>query len=617
LRPNLQRERRSGRLWRTCAIPLAAAAWGLSGCTVPQPTVSAPSIEPIQTHPAMGRLLLQIDGLWPKRQLQSVGPAQKVKVTITGPGLATPYENDVTVGANGQPSAIEQVPVGAIRIVTLQGLDAAGHLLPGTRLRVAATIGAGLTTLGVSRSTTIVGDIVQALLNTDLTNHTQVLSQLDLNGLSATVAGYARALIAPDPALLDASAVAYAIYHANGIPPIAADAGFLLKPGTVVLQPHGWPPGASAVAVLDDPLSQPMALDDDVPHVLGPVAPGAWTLTITPVTSGLKPITLTVTVVSAAASQLSISFGTGLALPDMPQPIAAAIAGTLPINGQDALVVAAGATSKAVGGPVSAGGFIYGAGGGWSPATPLIHGVADAASTVFQGRLYAFGGLDANGPIGEVIRVDAANPTKSGLLGALPAGRLGYGAAAAPIDDLIYVVGGTKDQTPTGATLAYNANAGQWQTGTLPDLPVPRVNMAAAATGGQFFVFGGLKPGGTVFDGPDDGITLGDTSVFTPGTSPKWEILPPLPTPRSGAAAVVVNGVIWVIGGAAPHGAATGAVEVYNPANKGWSLRPPLQVPRAFPAAGLVNGKIVVAGGVLGPSPLTDVPVAAVEVLTP
>jgi hypothetical protein len=622
LRPTTLRQRARSRSWHPGAVPLAAVvALGLAGCArnwpLEAPQIAQPAAGLLSaSQPDFARLVLRLDGLWGKRTVQFVGAAQRVKVTITGPDLATPYENDVNVGADGQPVPLEQVPVGAIRVVTLRGLDAGGHVVRGTQLRVAGELGAGLTTLGVSRSTTIVGDVVQAILDTDSTNHTQVLKQMNLKAVADAVAGYARALSAPDPALLDASAIAYAIYHANGVPPLAAASLFLRTAGTVVLQPHGWPPHGSAIASLDDPLSQPMALDDDVTHVLGPVAPGAWTLTITPQSPGLVAFSLPVTVVAGAASQLSISFGTGLAQPDMPKPIAAAIAGSLPIAGQDTLVVSGGATTIGSGGPVPSGGFLYSA-GLWSPASPLIHGVANAATAVFQGRLYAFGGLDAKGPIGEVIRVDAAMPDKSGLLGAFPAGRLGYGAAAGAIEDLIYVAGGTKGQTPTGATLAYNANAGQWQTGTLPDLPVPRINMAAAATGGQFFVFGGLRPGGTVFDGPDDGIAMGDVSAFTPGTTPRWEVLPAMPTPRSGAAAVVAKGLIWVIGGASAHGAPSGAVEVYNPTNKSWSLRPPLQVPRAFAAAGLVNGKIVVAGGAQGPSPLTDVPVAAVEVLTP
>jgi hypothetical protein len=80
---------------------------------------------------------------------------------------------------------------------------------------------------------------------------------------------------------------------------------------------------------------------------------------------------------------------------------------------------------------------------------------------------------------------------------------------------------------------------------------------------------------------------------------------------------VAVNGKIWVIGGATRFGAPTGAVEVYNPVAGSWSVRPPLQVPRAFPAVAFLDGKIVVAGGTLGPSPLEDVPSAAVEALTP
>ena len=78
-----------------------------------------------------------------------------------------------------------------------------------------------------------------------------------------------------------------------------------------------------------------------------------------------------------------------------------------------------------------------------------------------------------------------------------------------------------------------------------------------------------------------------------------------MPTPRSHAAAVVLDGKIWVIGGEERHGAPSRAVEVYDPAADAWTIRAPLKTPRSLPAAADVKGgdnkpRIVVAGGVYG-----------------
>lgn len=568
-------------------------------------------------RPAGARLRINLAALYGQRHLQYAPATPKLKIDITGPDLTTPFEEDADVGPAGQTLEIDQVPTGHYRVISVRGLDITGHLVAGTTLEAATTLGPGLTTVNLSRASTLVANVVTDLMDTDQTSGTQVLQQVDLAALDAAVTGYTRSLHAPDPALMDAGAIASAIYHADGVPPAAPDPAFLHASGSVIVRPQGWPPNASATLSLDDPLSQPMVLDDDGAHVLGPVAPGKWTLTVTPNTPGLLPVTLTATVTSGASVEIPVSFGTGQAQTSMPEPIGAAMYGVLPIVNGEALFTLGGVASGA--GNVSLGGQQLDQQRVWSPSSSVEKGLVDPGLAIQDGRLYAFGGHDTDGPTGNVQRFDPATPDRVGVIGALPNDRTGWGLSAGLIGPYIYVTGGTDARAASGKTLAFDANAAQWRADALPDLPVPRIDMASAVVEGKLYVFGGILPGqaSKTYDVADDWIAVSDSTALTPGDKAVWTALAPMPTPRSGAAAIAVSGQIWVIGGATTHGAPTGAVEVFNPANSSWSARPPLQVPRAFPAVGLLNEKIVVAGGVAGSSPLEDTPVADVEELTP
>lgn len=70
-----------------------------------------------------------------------------------------------------------------------------------------------------------------------------------------------------------------------------------------------------------------------------------------------------------------------------------------------------------------------------------------------------------------------------------------------------------------------------------------------------------------------------------------WATKSPMPTARYGAAAAVVNGIIYVIGGYNGNYLAT--VEAYNPMSDTWSTTP-ATMPAAHYAmtAAAVNGKV-------------------------
>ena len=82
---------------------------------------------------------------------------------------------------------------------------------------------------------------------------------------------------------------------------------------------------------------------------------------------------------------------------------------------------------------------------------------------------------------------------------------------------------------------------------------------------------------------------------LTPRT--RWEVLPPLPTPRAYSAAVCADENIYVVGGCNQMGKPMDTVESFNCETRAWKVLQSLKVKRAQPNALVFNGKIVVIGG--------------------
>lgn len=78
----------------------------------------------------------------------------------------------------------------------------------------------------------------------------------------------------------------------------------------------------------------------------------------------------------------------------------------------------------------------------------------------------------------------------------------------------------------------------------------------------------------------------------------EWKSGPALNTARYGAASVVHNGYIYVLGGASINGVILNTIERYNPASGEWEANlASFQTPRLDAAAGVYNGQIYLAGG--------------------
>jgi N-acetylneuraminic acid mutarotase len=144
-----------------------------------------------------------------------------------------------------------------------------------------------------------------------------------------------------------------------------------------------------------------------------------------------------------------------------------------------------------------------------------------------------------------------------------------------------------------GATVDSSAPIDQSAGGawtTLARMPSARQEVAVAAVGHQIFVVGGLGAGAEpvatveVYDVPTD----------------SWEARAPHPTPVHHAAAAVVAGRLYVLGGYT--GSRLGwerstALHEYDPARDAWVARAPMPTARGALAAAVVDGRLHALGG--------------------
>lgn len=120
-------------------------------------------------------------------------------------------------------------------------------------------------------------------------------------------------------------------------------------------------------------------------------------------------------------------------------------------------------------------------------------------------------------------------------------------------------------------------------------MPTPRSGAAAAVIDGKIYVIGGYSR--------DDVFALNE--CYDPETD-IWTTMSPMPYPRSGAFAAVVEGKIYVIGGVDATLTLLSRNEMYDPLADAWTTMASMPTPRAAPCAGVVDGKIYVIGGTGG-----------------
>jgi N-acetylneuraminic acid mutarotase len=195
--------------------------------------------------------------------------------------------------------------------------------------------------------------------------------------------------------------------------------------------------------------------------------------------------------------------------------------------------------------------------------------------------IYALAGTDENGK--PVLDVEVFDGTQWKLETTLPGEGLNAPTASI-VGDKLYVMGGFKavSNQPTDEVQIYDLQTHEWSMAS--PLPNPRGGHVAVVLDEKIHLFGG---GNSV-------STLANHSEYDPATD-TWRDLSPLPRSEGSPAAVVLDGKIYVIGGRSGN-SDFGDVYIYDPATDSWSTGPSIE-PRGTAGAVFYCGGIYLFGG--------------------
>lgn len=174
--------------------------------------------------------------------------------------------------------------------------------------------------------------------------------------------------------------------------------------------------------------------------------------------------------------------------------------------------------------------------------------------------------------------------------------------SVAEVNGEIYIMGGyPEDRITRRSVQIYNVNENTWRMG--PDLPLPNNHGTAEVVNGIIYLIGGAtgsssSPGGV---GYQDAVWALDPQLG------KWVQKSPMPTKRRGLNSAVINGKIYVAGGQPPQAF---DFAVYDPAIDRWEVLPELPYGPNHFVVEAINGKFHAFGGRLQSnhtSELTDI----------
>jgi N-acetylneuraminic acid mutarotase len=134
-------------------------------------------------------------------------------------------------------------------------------------------------------------------------------------------------------------------------------------------------------------------------------------------------------------------------------------------------------------------------------------------------------------------------------------------------------------------TASMGQEAGTWTQKA--DMPTARYIPGSAVVDGKIYVIGGAP------------VRLGFTAVveeYDPATD-IWTRRADMPTARQGVVAATVDGIIYAIGGKSAERGDLSTVEVYDPVADTWTTKTDMPTRRNNPAIAVVDGIIYVIGG--------------------
>jgi hypothetical protein len=211
----------------------------------------------------------------------------------------------------------------------------------------------------------------------------------------------------------------------------------------------------------------------------------------------------------------------------------------------------------------------------WERATSMSQRRSYIAAAQVGPFIYTAGGMvGENGrPLATFTRYDARADEWTTLQ---PLPDPTRAAAAASLDGVVYVTGGTTPRGNTAAVWAWDGRA--WRPRA--PLPAPRFNHAAVALGGRLYVLGGFES----FE------EHSEVFVYDPDTD-RWAETSPLPRPNHAFDAVAFRGEIWVLGGRRGEGVLD-EVWSLDPRSGRWRPGPVMPKPMELLGAAVAGDEI-------------------------
>ncbi|MFC1996728.1 Kelch repeat-containing protein [Chloroflexota bacterium] len=139
----------------------------------------------------------------------------------------------------------------------------------------------------------------------------------------------------------------------------------------------------------------------------------------------------------------------------------------------------------------------------------------------------------------------------------------------------------------------YDPISATWQS--LSMVPEPRSDFVALNYAGNIYTIGGWREPDPD-SGYDDVGVLGFNHMYDPAVD-EWFPKQPLLVPLSGAAGVVLNDKLYIIGGFTRNLQTTNKVQIYDPLNNTWDYGTPMNSARSGFGAVVLDGLIYAIGG--------------------
>ncbi|HVK95940.1 MAG TPA: kelch repeat-containing protein [Noviherbaspirillum sp.] len=224
---------------------------------------------------------------------------------------------------------------------------------------------------------------------------------------------------------------------------------------------------------------------------------------------------------------------------------------------------------------------------------------------VLNGKIYVAGGL-LSPNTGYTAHFEAYDPAADAWtrLQTLPEAR--HHIALSAVNGLLYGIGGFTGGFPhwraQPTMFVYNPATNTWANGI--DLKVARAEGVSAVVDDKLYLIGGRVRATDEARHFNDHVDSVRNEVFDPVTG-AWSRRADAPTARNSAAAAVVDGKVYVVGGRRFLKNADGSarqvnvptLEVYDPKRDRWENRAPMPQAQGGLAATALDGKLYVFGG--------------------